>query len=170
MRKKTEYLAKAAVIAAVYVVLTYVSAAFGLAYGEVQFRLSEALTILPVFCPAAIPGVTLGCLLSNITSTVNAADMIVGTAATLIASLGTYAARKITIKTYPLLSFLSPIIANGLIVGAEIAFFTDKNAFLKLFPLCAGSVAAGEAAVVFVIGTALFFAIEKNEKLKKLLR
>ena len=170
MRKKTEYLAKAAVIAAVYVVLTYVSAAFGLAYGEVQFRLSEALTILPVFCPAAIPGVTLGCLLSNITSTVNAADMIVGTAATLIACLGTYAARHITIKTYPLLSFLCPVLANGLIIGAEIAFFTDKNAIPKLFPLFAGSVAAGEAAVVFVLGTALFFAIEKNEKLKKLLR
>lgn len=170
MKKKTEYLTKAAVIAAAYVALTYVSAVFGLAYGEVQFRISEALTILPVFCPAAIPGLTLGCLLSNISSTINPVDMVVGTAATLLACLGTRAARKIKIKGYPLLSFLCPILANALFVGAEIAFFTEGDVFLHAFGFAALSVAAGEAAVLFILGTALYYVIEKNGKLKNFLR
>ena len=168
MNQKTLYLTRAAVIAAAYVALTVLSRAFGLADGSIQFRLSEALTILPIFCPAAIPGLTVGCLLSNITSTLDPLDMVFGTLATLIACLVTYAARSLRIKGYPLLSFLSPVIANGLIVGAEIAFLFEKNA--AVFWPSAASVAAGEAAVVFILGTALFFAIEKNEKLKAVLR
>ena len=170
MKRKTEYLTKAALIAAAYVALTWLSALPGLAYGSVQFRLSEALTILPVFCPAAIPGLTLGYLLSNITSTVNPVDMVVGTAATLLACLGTRAARNVKLRGYPLLSFLCPVIANGLFVGAEIAFFTEGDTFLHAFAFSAAGVAAGEAAVIFVLGTVLYFVIEKNEKLKKLFR
>lgn len=166
MKKKTEYLTKAAVIAAAYVALTYVNYEFS--YGAIQFRLSEALTILPVFCPAAIPGLTLGCLLSNLLSKLGPWDMLFGTLATLIACIVTYAARNLTIKGFPPVSFLSPVVFNGLIIGAEIAFFFEKNA--ALFWPSAASVAAGEAAVVFILGTALFFAIAKNEKLKALLR
>ena len=169
MKKKTEYLTKAALIAAVYVALTWLSALPGLAYGSVQFRLSEALTILPIFCPAAIPGLTVGCLLSNITSTINPVDMVIGTAATLIACLATRAARNVRIKGFPLLSFLSPVVTNALFVGAEIAIFTEGDVFLHAFALSAAGVAAGELAVIFVLGTALFFVIEKNEKLKTLL-
>ncbi len=91
MNSKTAYLTKAALIAAVYAALTYAAAAAGLAYGEVQFRFSEALTVLPLFCPAAIPGLTVGCLVSNITSTINPVDMVVGTLATLCAALCTRA-------------------------------------------------------------------------------
>ena len=148
MNKKTQYLTKAAVIAAAYVALTYLSAAFGLAYGGVQFRVSEALTVLPIFCPAAIPGLTLGCLLSNVTSTVNPIDMLLGTLATLLACLVTWAARNLRVKRYPLLSFLAPVIANGLIIGAEIAFFTTDDTFWHAYLINGLSVAAGEAAVV----------------------
>lgn len=168
MNQKTQYITKAAVIAAVYVALTALSRVFGLADGSVQFRLSEALTILPIFCPAAIPGLTVGCLLANITSTLDPLDMVFGTLATLLACLVTYAARKVTVKGFPPISFLSPVVFNGLIVGAEIAFLYEKNA--AVFLPSAGLVAAGEAAVVFVLGTVLFFTIQKNEKLKALLR
>ena len=119
MKKKTEYLAKAAVVAALYAAITYAVAP--IAYGPVQFRISEALTILPIFCPASIPGLTVGCVLANILSTVDPIDMILGPIATLLACLGTRAARNICIKGYPLLSFLCRVVSNGLIVGAEIA-------------------------------------------------
>ena len=90
--------------------------------------------------------------------------------ATLLACLVTYAARNLCIKRYPLLSFLSPVIFNGLIVGAEIAYFTTDDTFWHAYLINGASVAFGEIVVVFILGTALFFAILKNEKLKQLLR
>lgn len=81
------FLAQAAVIAALYTVLTLVAVAMNLAFGPVQFRFSEALTILPVFTPAAIPGLTLGCVLSNLWSSFGLADIIFGSLATLLAAL-----------------------------------------------------------------------------------
>jgi len=170
MNKKTAYLTKAAVIAALYAVLTYLAAAAGLAYGEIQFRFSEALTILPLFCPAAIPGLTVGCLVSNITSTVNPVDMVVGTLATLFAALCTRALRNVKIKKYPLLSMVMPVIFNGVFIGAEIAYFAGEGVFMEAFVPASLSVAAGEAAVVLILGTVLWAAIEKSEKLKSLLK
>ena len=173
MNKRTAYLTKAAFIAAVYTVLTYLAAMLNLAYGEVQFRFSEALTVLPVFCPAAIPGLTVGCLLSNLLSTINPVDMVIGTLATLLAALCTRALRKVTIKGYPLLSMLMPVVFNGLFVGAEIAYFSGgskPDLFMKAFVPASLSVAAGEAAVVLALGTVLFFVILKNEKPKNLLK
>ena len=170
MNNKTAYVTKAALIAAVYAVLTYAAAAFGLAYGEVQFRFSEALTILPLFCPAAIPGLTVGCVVSNVLSTVNPVDMVVGSLATLLAALTTRALRKVTVKGYPLLSMLMPVLFNGVFVGAEIAWFSGKNVFWQAFVPASLSVAAGEAAVVFVLGTLLFVLIKKDKKLQDLLK
>ena len=83
-KNTTRYLTQAAVIAALYVVLTYVSSAVGLAYGGVQFRLSEALTILPAFTPAAIPGLTIGCVLGNLGSPMGIVDIVCGAGATLL--------------------------------------------------------------------------------------
>ena len=170
MNTKTAYLTKAALIAAVYAVLTYAAAAFGLAYGEVQFRFSEALTILPLFCPAAVPGLTVGCLVSNVISTVNPVDMVVGTLATLFAALTTRALRNVTVGKYPLLSMLAPVLFNGLFVGAEIAYFGGVNTFWQTFKPAALSVAAGEAAVVFVLGTLLWLGIRRDKKLLGLLK
>lgn len=87
--QKLRYLVQGAMIAAIYTVLTLLAALWGLAYGPVQFRFSEALTILPVFTPAAIPGLTVGCLLSNIFSGYGIYDMVFGTLATLLAAAGT---------------------------------------------------------------------------------
>ncbi len=167
---KATRLVKGALIAAMYAAFTYLSAAFGLAYGAVQFRFSEALTILPIFCPEAAIGLTIGCVVSNIISSVSPLDMIFGSAATLLAAILTRALRKITIKGYPLLSFLSPVLINAVIVGAELCMFgTGEGVTLTLFLTNALSVGLGEAAVVFTLGTALFYAISKNEKLGKML-
>ena len=170
MNTKTAYLTKAALIAAVYAVLTYAAAALGLAYGEVQFRFSEALTVLPIFCPAAVPGLTVGCLVSNITSTINPVDMIVGTLATLFAALTARALRNVKLAKYPLLSMLMPVLFNGLFVGAEIAYFAGEGVFWQAFVPASLSVAAGEAAVVFVLGTLLWLVINRDRKLQGLLK
>ena len=168
MNKRTLYLTKAAMIAAIYTVLTYAAAALNLAYGEIQFRFSEALTILPIFCPAAVPGLTVGCLISNIMSTVNPLDMVIGTLATLLAALCTRALRGVTIKGYPLLSMLMPVLFNGVFVGAEIAWFTGENTFWQAFVPASLSVAVGEAAVVLGLGTLLFLLIRKDTKLQSI--
>ena len=169
VNSKATKLVKTALIGAMYAAFTYISAAFGLAYGAVQFRFSEALTILPIFCPEAAIGLTVGCIVSNIISSVSPLDMIFGSAATLLAVL-TRALRKITIKGYPILSFLSPVIINAVIVGAELCMFgTGEGVTLTLFLTNALSVGLGEAAVVFTLGTALFYAIGRNERLKCLL-
>ena len=172
--RKTLFVTSAAVIAALYVALTALSNVMGLAYGEIQCRISEAMTVLPVFFPAAIPGLTIGCLLSNITSTISPADMIFGTAATLLAALLTAALRKVTVKKYPFLSFLMPVLANGFIVAAELLFlYTDASErTFSLYWVFFAEVAAGEAIAVFVFGTILWAAMkkltEKNPLIKEL--
>ncbi len=92
--KKIMFLSQAAMIAALYVVLTLLANALGLANYAIQVRFSEALTILPFFTPAAIPGLTIGCLLSNILTGCAPLDILFGTLATLIGALGTYALRR----------------------------------------------------------------------------
>ena len=91
MSKKTAYITQAALIAALYTVLTMIAAGFDLASGAIQVRFSEALTIMPFFTPAAIPGLTLGCLLSNILTGCVLPDVIFGTLATLLGALGSCA-------------------------------------------------------------------------------
>ena len=99
MKKKlspTVFLAQAAMIAALYIVLTFIANALGLANYAIQVRFSEALTILPYFTPAAIPGLFVGCMLSNILTGCMPLDVLFGSLATLIGALGTYALRKHT--------------------------------------------------------------------------
>jgi uncharacterized membrane protein len=110
-KSKTLSLTSAAMIAALYVVLTYVSNALGLASGNIQIRLSEALTILPIFTPAAIGGLFIGCLLSNILTGCCLIDIILGSIATLLGAVGTRILRK-----KGLLAFLPPILSNAVIV------------------------------------------------------
>ncbi len=94
MKQKTNFICVTAMIAALYVVLTFIANTFGLASGVIQIRLSEALTVLPFFTPAAIPGLTIGCLLSNWMTGCVLWDIIFGTLATLLGALGSYALRK----------------------------------------------------------------------------
>lgn len=100
--KKVLFITQGAVIAAIYVVLTYIVSLLGLTNGVIQVRLSEALTILPVFTPAAIPGLVVGCVISNILTGAVIWDVIFGSLATLIGAVGTYLLRKHHRILYPL--------------------------------------------------------------------
>lgn len=161
--KKILYIVHAAMIAAVYTAATYLSAALGIAYGPIQLRISEALTVLPVFTPAAIPGLAIGCMLGNISSPFGIWDVILGSLATLIAAFFTRKLRAVSFKGIPLLSILMPVIFNGLIVGAEITFFLSDSASFAGFLIAAGEVALGEAAVCFTGGTAVFLAVRRTD-------
>lgn len=108
---KTKELSLAALIAALYVALTSLSAALGLAIGPIELRFSEALTVLPVLCPAAIPGLSIGCLISSVLIGANPWDLVLGTLATLIGAVGTR-----FLRNYKRLSLLPPILSNTLIL------------------------------------------------------
>ncbi len=165
--EKNRFLAQGAVIAALYVVLTFVAAAMNLAYGPVQFRFSEALTLLPALTPAAIPGLTLGCFLSNLASPLGIVDWAFGTLATLLAALGTWAVSKIRVKGIPFLTPLPPTLFNGLLVGMEIACLSEAGVFSwsnfswPAFGAGFLSVGAGELAVCCVLGIPLIMALQK---------
>ena len=117
--KEAKFITQAAIIAALYVVLTFVANLFGLSSGAIQVRFSEALTILPFFTPTAIPGLFLGCLLSNIICGGVIADIIFGSIATLLGAIGTYAIRK---KLPDWCACIPPILANTLIVPFVLAY------------------------------------------------
>lgn len=108
-KRKTVFVTQAAMIAAIYVVLTMVFAPFG--FGEVQVRISEALTVLPMFTPAAIPGLFIGCVIANLFGRAIVLDVIFGSLATLIGAVGTYLLRK-----NKWLAPIPPMVANALIV------------------------------------------------------
>ena len=159
----------AALIAAVYAALT-IALSF-ISYGPVQFRIAEALCILPFFMPFTAWGLFVGCILSNIISPVGPLDMIFGSLATLFAALLMAALRRIRVFNIPVLSLLMPALMNGLIVGFEIEFFFINNAkgfMLGDFLVQGGLVALGELAVLFVLGLPLAVLTEKRELDKKL--
>lgn len=134
-------------IAAIYVVLTYFISAFGLASGAIQVRISEALTILPVFTPAAIPGLFVGCLLSNLLTGCMALDVIFGSIATLIGAVGTYLLRKTKFAFT-----LPPVISNAIIVPIvlkNVYGLQDAAWYLVL------TVGAGEVISVCILGMIL---------------
>ena len=166
-KKKLTHLAQGAMIAAIYAAATYLSAVFGIAYGNIQFRFSEALTILSVFTPAAVPGLTIGCIIGNITSPFGVWDIIFGSLATLLAAISARALRNVKIKGFPFLSLLMPVIFNALIVGAEITFLMPaQSPSLAVFAVSALEVGAGELAVCLAGGIPLFFAIRKTNIFK----
>lgn len=161
-KENINFMITGAFIAAVYAGLTYLSNIFGLAYGPIQLRISEVLTLLPVFTPAAIPGLTVGCFIANIGS-FNAADMIFGTFATFIAAVLTYYLRNITLKKLPLLSMLSPVIVNAFIIGFEIAvLFLPSGYSFWGFIISALEVGAGELVVCVLLGIPFFLSVKKS--------
>ncbi len=151
-----------AFIAALYAALTYAASLAGLAYGQVQFRFSEALTVLAALTPAAIPGLTIGCFLGNLGSPYGMVDIICGTLATLIAAVLSYLTRNVKIKGIPVLAPLFPVISNSVIVGLEIAFFLPEGISLYGFLINALWVGLGELAVCFGAGIPLLIAVEKT--------
>ena len=166
MKKTTKYLVQAAVIAALYAVLTHLQNLLlpGSATWAIQMRMSEALCVLAFFTPAAVPGLTIGCLLFNITfAAALPLDFVIGSAATLIAAEGMWLTRKVTVKGYPLLGMLMPAIANAILVGWELTVYIGGG-----FVLNAVYVAIGESAVLLVLGTVLYYALKKRGLDKKL--
>ena len=159
-KKTTIYITQAAVIAALYVALTYVSNALGLAYNAIQFRLSEILTVLPVFTPAAIPGLVIGCIIANLSSPFGVIDIVCGSLATLIAAFVSYWLRNIKIKNIPLPAELAPVISNGVIIGLEIWYLGDKTA--ELFFISALEVAIGEVVMCMIVGTIFIKAVQRT--------
>lgn len=145
--KKVRFITTAAIIAALYAALTYVFAF--MSYGQVQFRIAEILTVLPYFTPAAIPGLAIGCLLSNIASPLGPIDMIVGTGATLLAAV-------ISRKMPKFLVPIPPIICNAVIVGLELHFLTH----VPLVPTML-YVAFGEAVVCLAGGYPFMYVINR---------
>lgn len=166
-KRNIHFLAESAVIAALYTILTYAAMMMNMAFGPFQFRFSEALTVLPVFTPAAIPGLTLGCFLSNLASPFGVVDWVFGTAATLLAAVTGWMLRKIKIKSIPLLSVLMPVLFNTLIIGLEVACLTDAGAVSlsalswASFAAAAFSVGIGEFVVCIGLGIPLILALNK---------
>ena len=160
-KNNLRFITTAATIAAIYAALTFLGNFFGLSYGPIQVRFSEALTILPLFTPAAIPGLTIGCFIANIGS-FNAADMVFGTFATFIAAVLTYYLRNIKVKEIPCLSLLSPVIINAFIIGFEIAvLFLPEGYSLWGFLISAFEVGLGELVVCFGLGIPFYLAVKK---------
>mgnify|MGYP000378170727 FL=1 len=149
--KKLVFICQAAVIAALYVVLTYVFSAF--ASGVIQVRVSEALTILPAFTPAAIPGLVIGCLLSNTLTGCVLLDIIFGSVATLIGALGSYALRRHT-----WLVPIPPIVSNMIIVPFVLHFAYGAT---DAFPFMIATVGAGEIISCYLLGMILYGALKK---------
>lgn len=160
-------LVSGAMIAALYAAATYASAALGIAYGQIQFRFSEALTVLSVFTPAAIPGLTIGCILGNLSSPYGIWDIAFGSLATLLAAVSARKLRKVTVKGLPLFSIIMPVIFNALIVGTEITLLMPAGeASLSAFFIAAVEVGVGELVICLLGGIPLFYALKRSKPFK----
>lgn len=154
MSNRTRFLVHAAIIAALYTVLTHLQNLIlpGSATWAIQMRMSEALCVLAFFTPAAIPGLSLGCLLFNLTySATLPLDFLVGTLATYLACQGMYLLRKVTVRGIPVLGLLLPALTNAILVGWELTVYIGGGFWLN-----AVYVAIGEAIVLLIPGTALY--------------
>ena len=166
-KKQVLWLTQAAIIAALYAVLTLLQGILvpGSASMAVQFRVSEAMTLLCCITPAAIPGLTLGCFLANfLFMDALPVDMILGSLATLLAGLAMYALRQIQWKKLPLLAAVMPAVFNGIIIGLEIEIFFIEGPFhFASFLVQAGCVALGELVVCFALGLPLYKALDRPQ-------
>ena len=154
MNNKLRFIVHGALIAALYVALTYLANLFGLASGVVQVRVSEALTILPYFTTAAIPGLGIGCLLANVLTGCALWDVVFGTLATLIGAVFTYVLRR-----WKWLAPVPPIVANMAIVPLVLQIVygvPDSWGFLLV------TVGAGEVISCGILGMLLLFALERH--------
>ena len=152
-------LVQAAMIAAIYVVLTFIANALGLASYAIQVRFSEALTILPYFTPAAIPGLFIGCLLSNILTGCALPDIVFGSLATLAGAVGTYVLRK-----WKWCAPVCPIIANTLIVPLVLIYgyglLIEGLSTLQCYGYYCLTVGAGEFISCGILGMILLTALQ----------
>ncbi len=168
MTKQIRFLTQAAIIAALYAVLTHMQNLLvpGSTTWMIQMRMSEALCVLAFFTPAAIPGLTLGCLVFNITyAAALPLDFVIGSAATLAAAEIMWLTRNVTVKGYPLLGMLMPALSNAIFVGWELSVYIGGGFWINAL-----YVALGEAAVLLSLGSVLYYAVKKRHLDAALLR
>ena len=154
MNSKTLYLTQGAIIAALYVILTLITNAAGLASGVIQVRISEALCILPIFTPAAVPGLLVGCLTSNVMTCCAPWDIVFGSLATLIGAYGSY-----LLRNHKLAAVIPPILANTLIIPWILHLVYQFPGSVLYFT---ATVFAGEFISIAILGTLLRIVLEKN--------
>lgn len=162
----SRFIVTAALIAAAYAALTYLSAALGLAYGGIQFRLSEALNILAAFTPAAVPGLMIGCVIGNIASPMGLVDIVVGTVATGLAAVSIRLIARYCGKATPYLSIIPPTVFNAVLVGLEVTLLLTDGAPVTLlgFIIIALEVALGEVVVCGALGVPLYYTVKNRLK------
>ena len=149
------FIVQAGVIAALYVALTHLSNLAGLASGAIQVRISEAFCILTVFTPAAIPGMTIGCFLANLSTGCVWADILFGSLASFLGALGGWLLRKISVWLVP----IPTVLANAVIVPFVLKYaYGLEDAWWFLFL----TVGAGELIAAYALGIALYFALRKR--------
>lgn len=159
-KSNTQMITLGAAIAALYVVLTLVANAFGLANYAIQVRFSEALTVLPYFTPVAVPGLFVGCIISNILTGAMPLDVVFGSLATLIGAVLTY----VLAKKYPNKQWLAPIppiVSNTIIVPLVLAYVYKFEGSIPYFMLTVG---IGEIISCGILGMILLKAFEKRRK------
>lgn len=160
MKKHTRRLAHAAIIAALYAVLTHFQNILlpGSATWAIQLRLSEALCILSFFTPAAAMGLAVGCLVFNLTfAAALPLDFAVGSAATYLACKAMWLTRNVKVKGYPLAGMLMPALFNALLVGWELSVYIGGGFWINAL-----YVAIGEAIVLLSVGSILYFAMKNR--------
>ena len=160
MHHRIRNITHGALMAALYVALTYLQNFLlpNSASMAIQFRASEALCVLAFFTPAAIPGLSVGCLLFNISNAgALPLDWLVGTLATALATTAMWHSRKLTVGKLPLLGLLMPALSNGILVGWELMVYIGGG-----FGINALYVAIGEAAVLLTLGSLLYFSMKQR--------
>ncbi len=166
MMKKSRYIAYGALIAALYAALSHGQNLLFPGSGSlgIQFRISEILCVLAFFTPAAVPGLTLGCLLFNLTSSgVLPLDPLVGSAATCLAALGMHRLRRVRVLGLPLPGLLLPALTNGILVGWELSVYIGGAFWLN-----AAWVALGEATVLLIPGSVLYGILRRRRLSRQL--
>ena len=161
MKQKTRHLTHAAIIAALYAVLTHMQNILipNSASMAIQFRVSEALCVLAFFTPAAIPGLTIGCMVFNLTFAGSLPlDWLVGSGATLLAAWGMWQSRKLKVFGLPVLGLVMPAVTNAILVGWELSVYISGGFWIN-----AVYVAIGEAAVLLTLGSALYGAMKARK-------
>ena len=161
--KKSREMVYAGIIACLYTILTIMPGLNSFSYGPLQFRVAEALTALAVLTPAAIPGLTVGCVIANLSSPMMALDIPFGGLATFLAACFMYKLRK-----SKKIALAMPAVFNGIIIGSMISlFYAESNISAQIFIYNIVTVAAGELAVCYLIGYPLMKMLEKYKIFKK---
>lgn len=156
------YITRGALVAALYAALTYLSSLLGLSSGVIQFRISEAMCLLPIFIPEAILGLTIGCFLSNLLTGCLFFDVFFGSVATLIGALGAYALRKLPRKLI-WLSTIPTVLANAIIIPFVLIYAYGISGGYFFFMLTVG---VGEIICAGTGGTLLYYSLSKTNMFK----